>query len=219
LLGGADDEGAVFRYSEVGGLRSLVEFSGISGSTPGSAGGSDGAGLILSGGVALASDGKLYGTAPSGGTHGGGLVYRITPPPLIEDWKLAQLGDANAPDLGDDDGDGLANLLEYALLGIPSVADAAALTTVAVTPFLDGDFLSIAVPRDPARGDVTVLVEVSEDLASWTTLATSSAGDPFSGPGYYSGDSASPGLKTVTIRDIQPSSSAVHRFLRIKVVR
>lgn len=219
LLGGADDEGTVFRFSEAGGLRSLVAFSGISGSTPGSAGGSDGAGLILSGGVAQAPDGKLYGTAPSGGTHGGGVAYRITPPPLIEDWKLAHLGDANAPDLGDDDGDGLANLVEYALLGTPTVADAAALTTVAVTPFLDGSFLSIHLQRDPARGDVTVLVEVSEDLVSWTTLATSNAGAPFSGPGYDSGDSASPGLKNVIIRDIQPSSSAVRRFLRVKVVR
>lgn len=215
LLGGAADEGVVFRYSDAGGLRNLIEFSGISGSFPGSAGGSDGAGLILSGGVTTGPDGKLYGTAPSGGGQGGGLVYRITPPPLIEDWKLARLGNANAADLDDPDGDGSANLLEYGLLGDPASPD----NSLIPNAFADGDRLAIQIPRDPQRGDITVSVEVSENLVSWSLLATSTGGAPFSGPGYDSGDDAGPGLKSVLIRDVQNLSTSSRRFLRIRVSR
>lgn len=215
LLGGAADEGVVYRYSDAGGLRTLIEFSGIGGSNPGSAGGSDGAGLILSGGLATGPDGKLYGTAPSGGSEGGGVVYRITAPPLMEDWKLARLGNASSADLDDPDGDGIANLMEYALLGDPASSD----NTLIPSAFIDVDRLAINVPRDPQRNDVTVIVEVSDDLANWIPLATSADGSPFSGPGYDSGDDASPGLKFVLIRDTQTTIPSTTRFIRLRVTR
>lgn len=215
LLGGASDEGVVYRFSETGGLRTLIGFSGLGGANPGSAGGSDGAGLILSGGITTGPDGKLYGTAASGGANGGGVVYRITPPPLIEDWKLARLGDPNAADLGDPDGDGLPTLLEYALLGDPTL-DESGLTPGAV---IDGGHLTITVPRDPQRADITTVVEVSENLETWAPLATSANGAPFSGPGYDSGDDSSPGLKSVLIRDTLDLANSPRRFLRIKVSR
>lgn len=220
LLGGAADEGVVFRYSVALGLRALVEFTGIGGTNPGSAGGSDGAGLIFTGGVAFGSDGLLYGVAPSGGAGGGGVVFRITLPPPLSDWKTFYFNNADEPDLGDFDRDGVSNLLEYALLTVPNVADPGAIPTAAITTFLDGDRLALAIPRDPSRFDVAVSVEVSESLlsGSWTTLATSAGGNPFAGPGYDSGDSASPGLKSVTIRDIQSDSVSSKRFIRIRAV-
>lgn len=215
LLGGAADEGVVFRYSETGGLRTLVEFSGLTGSHPGSAGGSDGAGLILSGGVTTGTDGKLYGTAPSGGSGGGGVAYRITPPPLIEDWKLARLGNAQAADLADPDGDGVSTLLEYALLGDPALAESGLIPVATI----NGGQLTITVPRDPQRADISVAVEVSGDLQTWTPLATSTNGAPFSGPGYESGDDTLPGLKSVSIRDTLDVPPSARRFLRIKAFR
>jgi hypothetical protein len=51
----------------------------------------------------------------------------------------------------------------------------------------------------------------------WTTVATSSSGAPFSGPGYVGGDSAAPGIKSVEIRDIINITNAPARFLRVKV--
>ena len=220
LLGGAADEGVVFRYSPLIGLRKLAEFTGIDGTTPGSAGGSDDAGLIFSGGLAFGPDSLLYGVAPSGGPQGGGVVYRITPPPPISDWKEYHLSDANSPDLGDFDGDGVTNLIEYAFLTSPDIADAENAPTASITNFNDESRLTIQVPRDPAHSDITVIVEVSETLlsGSWTTLASSTSGAPFSGPGYYAGDSASPGLKLVTIRDIQARSASSQRFIRLRVL-
>jgi uncharacterized repeat protein (TIGR03803 family) len=218
LLGGAADEGVVFRCSEAAGLQTLVEFAGISGARPGSAGGTDGAGLIFTGGMAFGPDGLLYGVVPSGGEHGGGVAFRITLPPPMEDWKILHLGDANAPDLGDPDADGIPNLLEYALQGNPVVADPAVLPVGEITAFPDEPRLAVIVPRDPARNDITVIIEVSSTLASWDPLATSSAGGVFTGPGYYAGESALPGLKSVTIRDTQATSAAARRFIRLRVV-
>jgi uncharacterized repeat protein (TIGR03803 family) len=215
LLGGAADEGCVFRFSETGGLRTLIEFSGLGGTHPGSAGGSDGAGLILSGGIVTGPDGKLYGTAPSGGANGGGVAYRVVPPPLIEDWKLARLGDAQAADLDDPDHDGVPTLLEYALLGDPAIPDANLIPTAGI----DGGQLTITLPRDPQRADITVVVEVSGDLLTWSPLATSANGAPFSGPGYDSGDDSLPGLKSVLIRDTLAPLEPSRRFVRIKVLR
>lgn len=220
LLGGAADEGVIFRHSATLGLQTLAEFTGIGGATPGSAGGADSAGLVHTGGLAFGSDSLLYGAAPSGGPDGGGVVFRLTLPPPLSDWKSFHLGDANAPDLGDFDLDGISNLLEYALLTLPDIPDAGAVPVAAITSFPDESRLAIKVPRDLARNDVTVIVEVSESLlpGSWTTLATSNGGNPFTGPGYFDGDSASPGLKLVTIRDTQAASLSSKRFIHIRVV-
>ena len=218
LLGGASDEGVVFRYSDAMGLQTLVEFTGIAGTAPGSAGGADPAGLVFTGGLAFGSDDLLYGVAPSGGADGGGVVYRITLPPPMTDWKNAYLGDPNAPDLDDPDADGMKNLVEYALLSNPTVSDPTALPAGAVTDFIDGRFLAITVSRDPARTDITLIAEVSADLQTWTTLATSAAGAPFSGPGYHSGDDSLPGVKSVVIRDLQPVTSGPRRFIRVRVL-
>lgn len=221
LLGGASGEGAVFRYTSSSGLETLVQFTGSSGAAPGSAADTDGAGLIVSGGLAFGSDGLLYGVASSGGVGGGGVVFRITVSPPISDWKLSYFGDANAPDLGDSDNDALPNILEYALLSHPGVSDAANLTPITVTAFPDDTRLAMVVPRDPLRTDITITVEASDSLlpGSWTTLATSTHGSVFTGPGYFSGDSNSAGVKYVTIRDTQSASLATRRFMRVGVTR
>ncbi|MEO8617391.1 MAG: choice-of-anchor tandem repeat GloVer-containing protein [Luteolibacter sp.] len=218
VLGGAADEGVVFRYATGKGLQALVQFSGLVGATPGSAGAADAAGLVFTGGLSFGTDGLLYGVAPSGGPDGGGVVYRITIPPPMSEWKSLYLGSPNAPDLDDFDRDGSTNLMEYALLTQPQIPDPAALPAPAITQFPDGVRLAIAVPRDPARTDINLIVEVSETLLplSWSALASSIAGGVFSGPGYYSGDTASPGAKLAIIRDTQALSASSRRFIRIR---
>lgn len=217
LLGGNADEGVVFSYSDAVGLQTQIEFTGISGTTPGSAGGSDGAGLIVTGGLAFGSDGLLYGVAPSGGSQGGGVVYRLTPATTIGAWKNHFLGDPDAPDLDDPDGDGLTNLVEYALLTDPSLPNPAPFRAEIVN-FPDQARLAIVVPRDPFRTDTTIIVEASTSLTSWTNLATSTAGAPFTGAGYYDGDGSTSGLKSVTIRDVLAASSTSRRFIRVRVL-
>jgi uncharacterized repeat protein (TIGR03803 family) len=133
----------------------------------------------------------------------------------LEIWKMTYLGDPAAPDDGDPDLDGHVNLLEYALGTLPTVPDA--------TPppaSIGGGFLRLTVPRDPARNDVTLTVEATANLSGpWTPLATSTNGTPFSGPGYLSGETPGPSLKSVLVRDIVAVSSVPRRFIRLRVTR
>ncbi len=89
-----------------------------------------------------------------------------------------------------------------------------------VTRFLyaEGTRLRVFIPRDPAHTDVTIEAQAAGSPAGpWTTIATSALGAPFSGPGYVTGDSASPGMKSVELRDIVEATSAPARFLRVRV--
>ncbi len=52
-----------------------------------------------------------------------------------------------------------------------------------------------------------------QSRALW--LAT--LGAPFTGPGYVGGDDATPGVKTVEVRDLVNLSAATQRWLRVKV--
>ena len=67
---------------------------------------------------------------------------------------------------------------------------------------------------------MTVEVQAADNAAGpWTTIAASAFGAAFSGPGYVSGDSATPGIKTVEIRDTVNIADAPARFLRVQVTR
>ena len=65
-LGGANNFGTVFRVTPGGGLTTLHNLDDvITGRSP-------------YGGVTIASDGNLYGTASEGGANGWGTIFRIT---------------------------------------------------------------------------------------------------------------------------------------------
>ena len=73
--------------------------------------------------------------------------------------------------------------------------------------------------RDPARNGVTLEVQSADSPAGpWTTVAASTLGGVTTGPGYVGGDDASPGLKTVEVRDtVDISPTTASRYLRVKV--
>ena len=214
--GGTAGQGTLWRYTAAGGLESLVSFTGSTGAAPGSGGYFDG-GTLLTGGLALAADGTLYGVTPGGGAGGGGTAFRYTLPTPLQNWKLTHLGDANAPDTGDPDNDGVSTLAEYGLLLSPETGDVSQLPAATLSM---ERALQWTVPRDPARNDVTVTVEAADILSGpWTALAASVNGTPFTGPGYVSGDADTTGIKSVTVRDIFTPDSAARRFLRMRVSR
>ncbi len=219
--GGASGAGSIFRHTGSGGLETLISFTGASGVAPGNAIDSDGAGLPFSGGLAIGSDSQIYGVAPGGGSLGGGVVFRLSFPTAINAWKQTYLSDANAPDSGDPDGDGVSTLVEYALLMLPNSSDAASIPAGVAMNFGDGTALTLTVPRDPARDDITLIVEASDTLqaGSWSTLATSTLGTAFTGPGYLSGDASTPGVKSVLIRDTSTTAVSIRRFMRIRMTR
>ena len=186
-----------------------------------------GAGTRIAGGwqltgLSLPAGGSLRarGRTANGG-NGSGLVEQVvtfgsfTP---IQQWKLSHLGDSNAPDLADPDHDGLPTLAEYGLVLLPETPSQP--PGAGVFAYAEGDRLRMFVPRDPAHNDITVSVEATGNLVAgpWTPLATSTLGAPFTGPGYVGGDDATPGVKTVEVRDLVNLSTTTQRWLRVKVM-
>src|SRR5262249_39356763 len=89
-------------------------------------------------------------------------------PTGYEQWKLTFLGDINAPDSGDADGDGLNNLAEYIADTNPTNANSN-LRITSITPvpggtafeweggLLSTQFLQCSFGLDPAHGWVNIL--------------------------------------------------------------
>lgn len=109
--------------------------------------------------------------------------------------------DAAEPD-ADVDGDGLPNVLEYALGLDPLVADG--VNAVAVSLDGAGGRLTLSFERH-ARIDLTYAVEASDDLATgeWETIYTSTGVENIEG--------------TVTVVDPVPLAERARRFLRLRV--
>jgi M6 family metalloprotease-like protein len=117
-------------------------------------------------------------------------------------WRQTHFGTTEntgtAADTYDYDGDGLPNILEYALNSSPTSAQDAA----APQAHVSGAQLQLSFFR--AREDVTYLVEASSDLVGWTTLATN--------PGFVSLDTP------VVVTDTASLTTNPRRFLRLRVV-
>lgn len=94
------------------------------------------------------------------------LVPELTPQ---QSWRLAHFDSidnaGDAADMADPDGDGLANLIEYALDLDPTAPSAPGLPQASAA----GDNWIYTYSRPMSRTDVTLVVEVSTDLSSWTT--------------------------------------------------
>jgi hypothetical protein len=135
----------------------------------------------------------------------------------LESWRLSNLGDADASDLADPDGDGLSNLIEYALNTNPTVRNAPPSVTLQ-TNGNGSHQLVFSLMRDPSRNDITIVVESSADLLNWTPIATSTNGSAFTGTAGISGEVAGNAPRPVTIVDPNavPANSG-RRFLHIKV--
>ena len=115
---------------------------------------------------------------------------------LPDEWELSNWGNTSARSAtGDEDRDGLANLLEYALGQNPRVADSRG----AIPIELVGEYLSALVTKRPY---VTCVVEASADLRTWSADETVVAFE----------DAA-----TLVVRDTVPASSGISRFFRIRV--
>jgi hypothetical protein len=108
------------------------------------------------------------------------------------------------PDLRDRDGNGVMDGLQHAM------------TTWAGDPVRLRPLNSsrqATLLRDPARNDVSYQVQESPDLQTWTPIATSEFGLPFSGSGYVDGEGTGPGVRTVRF---QAPQTGGQRFLRLR---
>ncbi len=126
---------------------------------------------------------------------------------ILDTWEITHFGNANPGSNAanaDADGDGLSNLMEYALGTNPLLAN-----PTPVTSDLEvvgaSRYLRLTVVKNPAATNLTYTVETSADLrpSAWSTAQTLI--EPDSPPG------------TLRVRDTVPISSAPHRYIRLKV--
>lgn len=103
----------------------------------------------------------------------------------------------------DPDGDGIVNLLEYALAGNPLVASSATAPKLGIVTRETGYHLTLTFLR--ARPDLIYTVVASNNLApdSWPVIATNPGEVDLNNP--------------VTVTDPQPIATNPHRFLHLRV--
>lgn len=120
----------------------------------------------------------------------------------FEQWTLDQLGNVgpilSAPQ-ADADGDGLANLLEYAFQLPPLVSNASPVALEIMDERMRVKFRRIADPS------LIYQVEASADLTHWTAIWSSTAAQNTDGE--------------VIVSDVEPMEANPSRFLRVRVAR
>ena len=133
-------------------------------------------------------------------------VADVALPTPYDSWRLAQFGaEAGNPvvagELADPDGDGVANLLEYAFATEPRRAGGAAVTAGEV----DEGLLAVDYRINLDATDVVAAVQWSEDLGTWSDAPATVT---------VLGESG----RVRTVRATVPADG-VRRFLRVKVTR
>ncbi len=151
--------------------------------------------------------------------HVNDFVIRTAPEVDLEGfaaWRNEHFGAPDTPEgaaESDPDGDGVDNLLEYALGGNPLEPSREPLPVVAV----EEDRLTLSFNRPPERSDIGYIVEASPDLSEWTGIAELPAGaTEWTGEAEVEEGEEDPSGRIPTqVRSVEPP--AERGFLRLRV--
>ena len=157
-------------------------------------------------------------------------VGAISSPMTYGEWPQLESLSAGVRAMDDDaDGDGVANLLEYAFGRLPGAPDGSAnLPAFQVIEADGGRYAAFEFVRDERLVDLIYDVQASTSLADdgWTTLARSVAGAPLVGVDGHqpvivessASQVASIGvLRNVSVREEFPLAPETPRFFRVKI--
>jgi hypothetical protein len=149
-------------------------------------------------------------------------VNPTNPGGSIVSWRQQHFGSdqnsGNAADLAAPDGDGIPNLVKYALLMTPGQSGSNRLPQGGMTGPTGNRRLTLTFQRDPSRSDVSIIVEAQSGLGgAWSEITRSTNGAAFAGSAAVSETSGANGAKSVTVQDIQANAS--RRFMRVRVER
>ncbi len=166
---------------------------------------------------------RTYATNSAGTTYSAtGTFTTLELLSPIQAWRTQYFGNkanqGNGRNTHAPAGDGIPNLVKYALRLDPFQASAGLLPQPQWIESGATRQLGFSFHRDPARNDITLIVEASSDLVTWTALATSEAGAAFSGPGFVSESDAPGSLKLVACKDTASPATQTRRFMRIRVL-
>lgn len=124
------------------------------------------------------------------------------------EWQVRSFGIGSAPSISgsaqDPDGDGLSNLMEYALGTNPLISD-----TVGVSaPYFSNDKLTLSVSKPKNRSDILYFFQVAASAGNgWESGAQVEIL-----PAVDMGD-----FETISARSVLPRTSASTRFIRLGV--
>jgi hypothetical protein len=170
----------------------------------------------VSGNLTLSSSGFATQFVALSGTVGGD-----TPLTPLQAWRQQFYGNPESlgkgADLAMPDGDGIENLIKYALCITPGADGSSALPELFRS---DDNRLALRFRRDPARNDVDLIVEAQSNTldGEWTEISRSREGAAFSGDAGSSEISNSDGTRSVEVKDTVVIDHAVSkRFLRVRV--
>lgn len=144
-------------------------------------------------------------------TAGGGTGTSLGLTTYQSALRSSNLSPSLAP-TADSDGDGVANLLEYALGRKLNGADATGKPTIGLHRIGNDDYLTLTFARRIDATDVVLTVEASDSLTGpWAPI------DPLLPENQVEAHPDTPGLgwQTLVVRDTVPMASRSERFLRL----
>jgi hypothetical protein len=125
---------------------------------------------------------------------------------ISDAWEIEKFGSApedTHPATGDEDGDGLSNLLEFALDTHPAEGNSNPLASSFVE-VENGPVLQLSIPKNPSAENLVYVVEVCDDPVHGTWSAA---------PTVVVSETAT----QLVVRDTQPMNSTSSRFIRLRV--